>query len=56
MYPFFKILIFENVNKNKAKNIKGLQEAAKYFLKNCYNAGISESVHWMERIFPGASA
>lgn len=26
---------------NKAKNIKDLQEAADYFLKNCYNAGIT---------------
>ena len=24
----------------KAENIKGYQEAAKYFLKNCYKAGI----------------
>ncbi len=58
-YNFEKAVVLLNKAidlNNKAKNIKGLQEAAKYFLKNCYNAGISESVHWMERIFPGASA
>ena len=56
-YNFEKAVVLLNKAidlNNKAKNIKGLQEAAIYFLKNCYNAGISESVHWMERIFPGA--
>lgn len=42
-YDFEKAVVLLNeaidIN-NKAKNIKGLQEAADYFLKSCYNVGI----------------
>ena len=43
-YDFEKavILLNEAVDlNNKAKNIKDLQDAADYFLKNCYNVGIN---------------
>ncbi len=43
-YDFEKsvILLNEAVDlSNKAKNIKDLQDAADYFLKNCYNVGIN---------------
>ncbi len=43
-YNFEKsiILLNEAIDlSNKAKNIKDLQKAAEYFLKNCYNAGIN---------------
>ena len=46
-YNFEKavILLNEAVDlNNKAKNIKDLQEAADYFLKNCYNVGINYEV------------
>ena len=43
-YDFEKavVLLNEAIDlNNKAKNIKDLQEAADYFLKNCYNVGIN---------------
>lgn len=43
-YDFEKsvILLNEAVDlSNKAKNVKDLQKAADYFLKNCYNTGIN---------------
>lgn len=43
-YDFEKavILLNEAVDlNNKAKNIKDLQDATDYFLKNCYNVGIN---------------
>lgn len=43
-YDFEKavVLLNEAIDLNsKAKNIKDLQEAADYFLKNCYNVGIN---------------
>ena len=43
-YDFEKavILLNEAVDlNNKAKNINDLQDAADYFLKNCYNVGIN---------------
>ena len=46
-YNFEKavILLNEAVDlNNKAKNIKDLQEAADYFLKNCYNIGINYEI------------
>ena len=43
-YDFEKAVILFNEAvdlNNKAKNIKDLQDAADYFLKNCYNVGIN---------------
>lgn len=43
-YDFNKAVILFNEAvdlNNKSKNIKNLQEAADYFLKNCYNVGIN---------------
>ena len=43
-YDFEKAVILLNEavdSNNKAKNIKDLQGAADYFLKNCYNVGIN---------------
>lgn len=43
-YSFEKAVILFNEAidlNNKAKNIKDLQDAADYFLKNCYNVGIN---------------
>ena len=43
-YDFEKavVLLNEAIDlNNKAKNIRDLQEAADYFLKNCYNVGIN---------------
>lgn len=43
-YDFEKsvVLLNEAIDlNNKAKNIKDLQEAADYFLKNCYNVDIN---------------
>ena len=43
-YDFKKsvILLNEAIDlNNKAKNIKDLQDAADYFLKNCYNVGVN---------------
>ena len=43
-YDFEKSVVLLNKAidlNNKAKNIKDLQEAADYFLKNCYNVGIN---------------
>lgn len=43
-YNFEKavVLLNEAIDlNNKAKNIRDLQDAADYFLKNCYNVGIN---------------
>ena len=43
-YDFEKavVLLNEAIDlNNKAKNIRDLQEAADYFLKNCYNVGVN---------------
>lgn len=48
-YDFEKavVLLNEAIDlNNKAKNIKDLQEAADYFLKNCYNVGINYENRW----------
>lgn len=36
------IILFNNAvdKNNKAKKLKDLQDAADYFLKNCYNVGV----------------
>lgn len=53
-YNFEKavVLLNEAIDlNNKAKNIRDLQDAADYFLKNCYNVGINyenrQGVHTM---------
>ena len=43
-YNFEKavVLLNEAIDlNNKAKNIRDLQDAADYFLKNCYNVGLN---------------